>query len=59
MKICNNIILNMQIEDGTSITSKVSLVSKYGLAGTSGWRKDMETSNVWTIINTELQKASN
>lgn len=27
-----------------------------GLAGTSGWRKDMETSNVWTIINTELQK---
>jgi putative chitinase family protein len=49
----------MWIEDGTSITSKVSLVSKYGLAGTSGWRKDMETSNVWTIINTELQKASN
>lgn len=51
--------VKMWIEDGTSITSKVSLVSKYGLAGTSGWRKDMETSNVWTIINTELQKASN
>ena len=49
--------VKMWIEDGTSITSKVSLVSKYGLAGTSGWRKDMETSNVWTIINTELQKA--
>ena len=51
--------VKMWIEDGTSITAKVSLVSKYGLAGTSGWRKDMETSNVWTIINTELQKTSN
>ena len=51
--------IKMWIEDGTSITAKASLVSKYGLAGTSGWRKDMETSNVWTIINTELQKTSN
>ena len=51
--------IKMWIEDGTSITAKASLVSKYGLGGTSGWRKDMETSNVWTIINTELQKASN
>ena len=46
----------MWIEDGTSIKEKVSLVTKYNLGGTSGWRKDMETSNIWTIIKEELGK---
>ena len=49
--------IKMWIEDGTSIAAKVSLVTKYGLAGTSCWRKDMETSNIWSVINTELTKA--
>ena len=53
-----NDTIKMWIEDGTSIAAKVSLVTKYGLAGTSGWRKDMETSNVWSIINNELTKSS-
>ena len=53
-----NDTIKMWIEDGTSIAAKVSLVTKYGLAGTSGWRKDMETSNVWSIINNELTKAN-
>lgn len=48
--------IKMWIEDGTSIKEKVSLVSKYNLGGTSAWRKDMETSNVWTIIREELEK---
>ena len=48
--------IKMWIEDGTSIKEKVSLVTKYNLAGTSAWRKDMETSNVWTIIREELAK---
>lgn len=48
--------IKMWIEDGTSIKEKVSLVSKYNLGGTSGWRKDMETSNIWTIIKEELGK---
>lgn len=48
--------VKMWIEDGTSIKEKVSLVSKYNLGGTSCWRKDMETSNVWTIIREELKK---
>ena len=48
--------VKMWIEDGTSIKEKVSLVSKYNLGGTSCWRKDMETSNVWTIIKDELSK---
>lgn len=48
--------IKMWIEDGTSIKEKVSLVTKYNLGGTSAWRKDMETSNVWTIIREELEK---
>ena len=50
--------IKMWIEDGTSIKEKVSLVTKYNLGGTSCWRKDMETSNVWTIIREELEKTS-
>jgi len=48
--------IKMWIEDGTSIKQKVSLVSKYNLGGAACWRKDMETSNVWTIIREELEK---
>ena len=48
--------IKMWIEDGTSIKEKVSLVTKYNLGGTSCWRKDMETSNIWTIIRGELEK---
>ena len=48
--------VKMWIEDGDSIKEKVSLVTKYNLGGTSCWRKDMETSNVWTIIREELEK---
>ena len=50
--------IKMWIEDGTSIKEKVSLVTKYNLGGTSCWRKDMETSNIWTIIKEELAKKS-
>ena len=48
--------IKMWIEDGTSIKEKGALVTKYKLGGTSCWRKDMETSNVWTIIKDELSK---
>lgn len=54
-----NTTVKTWIEDGTSIAAKVALVTKYNLAGTSGWRKDFETSNVWSIIKTELSKNSN
>ena len=48
--------IKMWIEDGDSIAQKVSLVTKYNLGGAACWRKDMETSNVWTVINKELKK---
>ena len=50
--------IKMWIEDGASIKEKVALVAKYKLGGTSGWRKDMETSNVWAIIKEGLANAS-
>ena len=50
--------IKMWIEDGTSIKEKVSLVTKYNLGGASCWKKDMETSDIWSIIKTELANTS-
>ena len=46
----------MWIEDLKSIKEKVSLVSKYNLAGVSAWEKDREAEAVWKVINEELKK---
>ena len=37
---------------------KVALVTKYNLGGAACWKKDMETSNIWSIIKTELANTS-
>ena len=50
--------VKMWIEDGNSIKEKVSLVTKYNLGGASCWKKDMETSNIWSIIKNELSKVN-
>ena len=50
--------IKMWIEDGTSIKEKVALVTKYNLGGAACWKKDMETSNIWSIIKTELANTS-
>jgi len=46
----------MWIEDATSIKEKVSLVTKYNLAGVSAWEKDQETQDIWKVIDEELNK---
>lgn len=46
----------MWIEDLESIKEKVLLVSKYNLAGTSGWQKDLELEEVWKLIKETLEK---
>jgi len=46
----------MWIEDLESIAAKVSLVSKYNLAGVSAWEKDRELDAVWQVIEYELNK---
>lgn len=44
----------MWVEDLESIKAKVSLVSKYNLAGVSAWEKDKELQGVWKLINKEI-----
>ena len=46
----------MWIEDLESIKAKISLITKYDLAGVAAWEKDREDPNVWKLINEELNK---
>ena len=46
----------MWIEDLESIKAKVSLVSKYKLAGIAAWEKDREAQGTWELIKKELEK---
>lgn len=46
----------MWVEDLESIKAKVSLVSKYNLAGVAAWEKDRELDGTWELINKELEK---
>lgn len=50
----NGSTYKMWIEDETSFTEKLELVSKYNLAGAAYWMKDMETQNIWNIISNKL-----
>lgn len=46
----------MWVEDLESIKAKVSLVSKYNLAGVAAWEKDREKQGTWELIKKELEK---
>lgn len=46
----------MWIEDLDSIKAKISLVTKYNLAGVAAWEKDRENPDVWKVIDEELSK---
>ena len=45
----------MWIEDLESIKEKVSLVTKYNLAGVAGWEKDQELDGTWKLIKEILE----
>ncbi len=47
------------IEDKDSIKRRTELVNKYNLAGITGWRKGLETEDVWNIIEQTLQNNNN
>lgn len=38
------------LEDKDSIKRKCEVVKKYNLAGVSGWRKGLETKDIWPVI---------
>lgn len=46
----------MWIEDEKSLEAKISLVSKYNLAGVSAWQKDQEPDEIWKLIKETLEK---
>ncbi len=43
------------IEDKDSIKRRVETVNKYNLAGITGWRKGLETSDIWQVIYENLK----
>lgn len=46
----------MWIEDENSIKAKFALMNKYNLAGAAYWQKDFESSNIWDIVEQEINK---
>ncbi|WZL74134.1 glycosyl hydrolase family 18 protein [Clostridiaceae bacterium 35-E11] len=43
-------VYKIWMEDPRSIARKVSLVEKYNLRGTAGWRKGFEDEEVWAVL---------
>lgn len=43
------------IEDLDSLKAKISLVNENDLAGVASWQKDMESNDVWKMINQTMQ----
>lgn len=43
------------IEDKDSIKRRVETVNKYNLAGITGWRKGLETPDIWQVIYENLK----
>ncbi len=46
----------MWIEDEKSLTEKISLISKYNLAGVASWEKDMEYDGFWSFLKEQMNK---
>ena len=44
------------IEDIESLKAKVSLVIENNLAGVASWQKDMESNDVWQMLESELEQ---
>ncbi len=43
------------LEDEASVKRRVETVNKYRLAGISGWKKGLETDNVWKVISENIK----
>lgn len=43
-------LLEIWVEDASSLENKVGLVSEYGLAGVAAWRRGFESDDVWEVI---------
>ena len=50
----NGAVYKMWVEDTTSISAKLDLISEYKLAGAAYWEKDRESPEVWDIVKEKL-----
>lgn len=46
----------MWIEDERSLKAKFDLMHEYKLGGAAYWQKDFESSNIWELVETEINK---
>lgn len=44
------------LEDDTSMTARLDLIKKYGLAGVASWRRGYESPAVWDLIKDVLER---
>ncbi len=51
-----NLTYKLWIEDADSIKRRTEIVNKYNLAGITGWRKGFETSDIFEVIENNLEK---
>ncbi len=51
-----NKVYKMWLEDEYSLTKRVELMKKYNLAGLAAWRRGFETEEIWSLINTLVNK---
>ncbi len=49
-----SITYKLWLEDSTSVKNRIDVINKYNLAGVAGWRKGLETDNVWNVIKENL-----
>lgn len=47
--------VSIWLENAESLKHKVSLATKYDLAGVASWRKGFETTDIWSVINENLK----
>lgn len=51
-----NITYKLWLEDSDSVKRRTEIVNKYNLAGITGWRKGFETSDIFEVIENNLEK---
>ena len=51
----NDLTYRIWMEDARSIEEKMKLVRRYRLAGVAVWKLQLETADVWPVINEYLQ----
>ncbi len=51
-----NITYKLWLEDVDSVKRRTEIVNKYNLAGITGWRKGFETSDIFEVIENNLEK---